>query len=28
VLFDETGHVPMLERPEAFNAELRNFLSE
>src|SRR3954449_13108132 len=27
VLFEDTGHVPMLERPEAFNEELREFLS-
>jgi pimeloyl-ACP methyl ester carboxylesterase len=28
VIFDDTGHVPQLERPEAFNAELREFLGE
>jgi pimeloyl-ACP methyl ester carboxylesterase len=28
VIYDDTGHVPMLERPERFNADLRAFLSE
>jgi pimeloyl-ACP methyl ester carboxylesterase len=28
VVFEDTGHVPMLERPAAFNALLRDFLSE
>lgn len=28
VIFDDTGHVPQLERPEAFNAVLREFLAE
>jgi pimeloyl-ACP methyl ester carboxylesterase len=28
VIFPDTGHVPMLERPTEFNAELRRFLSE
>jgi pimeloyl-ACP methyl ester carboxylesterase len=27
-IYDDTGHVPMLERPERFNADLRAFLSE
>jgi pimeloyl-ACP methyl ester carboxylesterase len=28
VIFDDTGHVAMLEEPERFNAELRQFLVE
>jgi pimeloyl-ACP methyl ester carboxylesterase len=28
LIYDDTGHVPMLERPERFNADLRAFLSE
>jgi pimeloyl-ACP methyl ester carboxylesterase len=28
VIFPATGHVPMLERPARFNAELESFLSE
>jgi pimeloyl-ACP methyl ester carboxylesterase len=28
VIFDDTGHMAMLERPAAFNALLRDFLSE
>jgi len=28
VVFADTGHVPQLERPEAFNEELREFLAE
>ncbi|HEV7163527.1 MAG TPA: alpha/beta hydrolase [Solirubrobacteraceae bacterium] len=28
ILFEDTGHVAMLERPGAFNALLENFLSE
>jgi pimeloyl-ACP methyl ester carboxylesterase len=28
VVFDDTGHVPMLERPTAFNRVLDDFLSE
>jgi pimeloyl-ACP methyl ester carboxylesterase len=28
VIFEDTGHVPMLERPAAFNALLDEFLSE
>ncbi len=28
VILDETGHVPMLERPEAFNRALLGFLTE
>lgn len=28
VIYADTGHVAMLERPEAFNAELRAFLGE
>ena len=28
VIFEDTGHVPMLERPEAFNAVLMEFLAE
>ena len=27
VVFEDTGHVPQLERPEAFNEKLREFLS-
>jgi pimeloyl-ACP methyl ester carboxylesterase len=27
-VFDDTGHVPMLERPARFNSELEEFLSE
>jgi pimeloyl-ACP methyl ester carboxylesterase len=27
-IYDDTGHVPMLERPERFNADLRAFLAE
>jgi pimeloyl-ACP methyl ester carboxylesterase len=27
-IYDDTGHVPMLERPERFNADLREFLAE
>ena len=27
VVFEDTGHVPMLERPSRFNALLRNFLA-
>lgn len=28
VIFDDTGHCPMLERPESFNAVLAEFLTE
>jgi pimeloyl-ACP methyl ester carboxylesterase len=28
VIYEDTGHVPMLERPERFNADLRAFLEE
>jgi pimeloyl-ACP methyl ester carboxylesterase len=28
VVYEDTGHVPMLERPERFNADLRAFLDE
>ena len=28
LIYEETGHVPMLERPERFNADLRAFLAE
>ena len=28
VVYDDTGHVPMLERPERFNADLWSFLGE
>ncbi|HEX2016783.1 MAG TPA: alpha/beta fold hydrolase [Solirubrobacteraceae bacterium] len=28
VVFDDTGHVPMLERPAAFNRALQDFLDE
>jgi pimeloyl-ACP methyl ester carboxylesterase len=28
VIFEDTGHLPMLERPSAFNALLDEFLSE
>ena len=28
VVYEDTGHVAMLERPEEFNAELRRFLAE
>ena len=28
VIFDDTGHVAMLERPQAFNALLERFLAE
>ena len=28
VIFEDTGHVPMLERPARFNAELERFLAE
>jgi pimeloyl-ACP methyl ester carboxylesterase len=28
VIFEDTGHVPMLERPETFNALLMEFLAE
>jgi pimeloyl-ACP methyl ester carboxylesterase len=28
VVYEDTGHLPMLERPDAFNALLREFLSE
>lgn len=28
VVYEDTGHVPMLERPERFNADLRAFLAE
>jgi len=28
LVYDDTGHVPMLERPERFNADLRAFLAE
>ena len=28
VVFEDTGHVSMLERPAAFNALLRDFLAE
>jgi pimeloyl-ACP methyl ester carboxylesterase len=27
VVYDDTGHVPMLERPERFNRDLRDFLA-
>jgi pimeloyl-ACP methyl ester carboxylesterase len=26
IIYEETGHVPMLERPERFNADLREFV--
>ncbi|HEV3000456.1 MAG TPA: alpha/beta hydrolase [Solirubrobacteraceae bacterium] len=28
VVYEDTGHVPMLERPERFNADMRRFLAE
>jgi pimeloyl-ACP methyl ester carboxylesterase len=28
LIYEDTGHVPMLERPERFNADLRAFLAE
>ena len=28
IVWEDTGHVPMLERPAAFNAELETFLAE
>ena len=28
LVYDDTGHVPMLERPERFNSDLRSFLAE
>jgi pimeloyl-ACP methyl ester carboxylesterase len=28
IVYDDTGHVPMLERPARFNADLESFLSE
>jgi pimeloyl-ACP methyl ester carboxylesterase len=28
LIYDDTGHVPMLERPERFNRDLREFLAE
>ena len=28
LIYDDTGHVPMLERPERFNSDLRSFLAE
>jgi pimeloyl-ACP methyl ester carboxylesterase len=28
IVYEDTGHVPMLERPEAFNRDLRGFLAE
>ncbi len=28
IVFEDTGHVPMIERPERFNADLRAFLAE
>ncbi len=28
VIFDETGHVPMLERPQSFNDYLMEFVVE
>jgi pimeloyl-ACP methyl ester carboxylesterase len=28
VIFENTGHLPMIERPAAFNALLEEFLSE
>jgi pimeloyl-ACP methyl ester carboxylesterase len=28
LIYDDTGHVPMLERPERFNDDLRSFLAE
>ena len=28
LIYDDTGHVPMLERPERFNEDLRAFLAE
>jgi pimeloyl-ACP methyl ester carboxylesterase len=28
VIFEDTGHMPQLERPERFNAELEKFLAE
>jgi pimeloyl-ACP methyl ester carboxylesterase len=28
VIYEDTGHVPMLERPARFNADLREFLAE
>jgi len=28
VIYSDTGHTAMLERPQAFNAELRAFLPE
>jgi pimeloyl-ACP methyl ester carboxylesterase len=28
VMFDDTGHVPMIERPNEFNAAVEEFLAE
>jgi pimeloyl-ACP methyl ester carboxylesterase len=28
IVYDDTGHVPMIERPERFNADLQAFLAE
>ena len=28
VIYEDTGHVPMFERPARFNADLRDFLAE
>jgi pimeloyl-ACP methyl ester carboxylesterase len=28
IVYEDTGHVAMLERPERFNADLRAFLAE
>ena len=28
VIFEETGHVPMIERPALFNRVLEDFLAE
>jgi len=28
VIFEDTGHVAMLERPDRFNSELERFLKE
>ena len=28
VIYNDTGHIPMVERPARFNADLRAFLDE